>query len=74
MFALLRMNLCLAKNSRATFSINQSFRSKTKTNRDSHAFSRAWRRQHIFVSNSDWFIGLSTSVVIGQSCGFKTLA
>ena len=31
----------------------------------SHAFSRAWR--HVFASNSDWFIWLFTTVVIGQS-------
>ena len=29
--------------------------------------SRAWRRVHVFASSSDWFIGLSVSVVIGQS-------
>ena len=44
----------------------------------SHAFSRAWRRSHIFASRSDWFIGLSASVVIGQSnyfgFGFTTLS
>ena len=28
----------------------------------SHAFSRAWHRLHVFASNSDWFIGLFTSV------------
>ena len=32
----------------------------------SHVFSRAWRRLHVFASRSDWFIGLSKSVVIGQ--------
>ena len=52
--------------------------SKTKTNRDFlHAFSRAWRRLHLFASISDWFIELSASVVIGQSnsfgFGFTTL-
>ena len=36
----------------------------------SHAFSRAWRRLHVFASSSDWFIGLSASVVIGQSDNF----
>ena len=39
--------------------------------------SRAWRRLHIFVSSSDWFIAWFVSVVIGQSdCfgfGFTTL-
>ena len=33
----------------------------------SYAFSRAWRRLHVFASSSDWFIGLSAFVVIGQS-------
>ena len=33
----------------------------------SHAFFRAWRLRHVFASSSDWFIGLSASVVIGQS-------
>ena len=33
----------------------------------SHAFSRAWCRFHEFASNSDWFIPLFTSVVIGQN-------
>ena len=33
----------------------------------SHAFSRAWRRLHVFVSNFDWFIALFKSVVIGQT-------
>ena len=43
-------------------------------------FSRAWRRLHVHViaSSSDWFIGLSASVVIGQSdyfeFGFTTLS
>ena len=32
----------------------------------SHAFSRAWRQLRVFASNSDWFIALFTSVVIGQ--------
>ena len=32
-----------------------------------HAFSRAWRRLHVFTSSSDWFIGFSASVVIGHS-------
>ena len=32
-----------------------------------YAFSRAWRQLHVFATSSDWFIGLSVSVVIGQS-------
>ena len=32
----------------------------------SHAFSRAWRRLHVFASSSDGLIVLFTSVVIGQ--------
>ena len=36
----------------------------------SHAFSRAWRLLHVFALSSDWFIGLSPSVVIGQSFWF----
>ena len=43
----------------------------------SHAFSRAWHGRHVFASSSDWFIGLFTTVVIGQSnyfgFGFTTL-
>ena len=42
-----------------------------------HAFSRAWHGRHVFASSSDWFIGLFTTVVIGQSnyfgFGFTTL-
>ena len=30
----------------------------------SHAFSRAWRRLHVFTSSSDWLIALFSSVVI----------
>ena len=37
----------------------------------SNAFSRAWRRLHVPASSSDWFIGLSASVVIGQSDFFQ---
>ena len=33
----------------------------------SHAFSRAFHRLHVFASNSDWYIALFPSVVIGQS-------
>ena len=43
----------------------------------SHAFSRAWRRLPVLASSSDWFTGLSASVVIGRSSyygfGFTTL-
>ena len=42
-----------------------------------YAFSRVWRRLHVFALSSDWFIGLSASAVIGQSnyfgFGFTTL-
>ena len=39
------------------------------------AFSRAWRRLHVFASRSDWLSGLSASVVIGRSdyIGFTKL-
>ena len=46
----------------------------------SHVFTRAWRRLHVFASNSDWFIALFTCALIGQSnyfgfgFGFTTLA
>ena len=33
----------------------------------SQAFSRAWRRLHELALNSDWFIALFASVVIGKS-------
>ena len=33
----------------------------------SHEFSRAWRRLHVFASNSDWFTALFVSPMIGQS-------
>ena len=33
----------------------------------SQAFSRARHRLHVIASSSDWFIGLSASVVIGKS-------
>ena len=36
----------------------------------SHAFSRAWRRLHAFASNSNWFILLFPSVLIGQDYYF----
>ena len=32
-----------------------------------HAFSCAWCRLHVFALSSDWFFGLSASLVIGQS-------
>ena len=32
-----------------------------------HVFIRAWPRLHAFATNSDWFIDLSVSVLIGQS-------
>ena len=45
----------------------QPMGSQTETNRAwSHAFSRAWRRLHVFASSSDWLIVLFTSVLIGQ--------
>ena len=31
-----------------------------------HTISHAWRWLHLFASSSDWFIGLFTTVVIGQ--------
>ena len=56
---------------------SQPIRNKTKTNRELRAhISRAWRRLHVFASSSDsesdsdWFIGLFTTVVIGQSNNF----
>ena len=43
----------------------------------SYALSRAWHGRRVFASSSDWFIGLFTTVVIGQSnyfgFGFTTL-
>ena len=43
-------------------------RSKTKPNRDlPTAFSRAWRRLHVFALISDWFIALFACAVIGHS-------
>ena len=46
---------------------SQSTGSQTKTNRSWSQASGAWRRLHIFVSDSDWLVVLFTSVVIGQS-------
>ena len=49
-------------------SFSRPIRSKTKTNGDLlRAFSRAWRQLHVLTSISNWFIGSSASVVIGQS-------
>ena len=31
-----------------------------------HSFFRAWRRLHVVATCFDWFVGLSSSVVIGQ--------
>ena len=46
----------------------QLIRSETKTYDDLLApFSRASHLLHVFASVSDWFSGLSASVVIGQS-------
>ena len=58
--------------------LSQPIRCKPKpTVTRSHVFSRAWRRLHVFALNSDWFIALFASVVIGQSnyfgFGFTTL-
>ena len=42
-----------------------------------YAFSRAWRRLHVFATGFDWLTGLPASLVIGQSnyfgFGFSTL-
>ena len=61
----------------ATHFLSQSEAKPEPTVTCSHAFSRAWRRFHVFASSSDWFIVLFTSVVIGQSacfgCGCRTL-
>ena len=74
------MVLCIAtscdwlKKSRATFLTNHKL-----SQHQSHAFSRAWEwcRLHVFASSFDWFIGLSASIVIGQSnyfgFGFTTV-
>ena len=48
--------------------VSQPIRSKTKTNRDLPA--RIFPRLvlvHVFALTSDWFIGLLTTDVIGQS-------
>ena len=44
----------------------------------SYAFSRAYRRLHVFTLSADWFGRLSESVVIGQNYnyfgfGFRTI-
>ena len=48
-------------------SLYKPIRSKTKPNRH---FSRAWRQLPEFPLSSDWFIGLSASVIIGQGDNF----
>ena len=53
-------------------------RNKTKTNRDLLApVFPCWHGQHVFALSSDWFVGLYTTVVTGQSSyfgfGFTTL-
>ena len=59
--------LWLAKKSHATLSTNQRLKAIVTC---SDVFSRAWRRRDVFALTSDWFIGLSTSVVIGQSTNY----
>ena len=54
--------------------LSQPIRSETKINRD--LFARVFPRLvqlHVFALSFDWFIGLSASVVIGQSkyLGFR---
>ena len=58
----------------------QPISSKTKTKLNmpcSHAFSRVWRRLHIFASIPDWFIALFASVGLARvsklGLGFTTL-
>ena len=63
-FALLR-TLIGSKNSRHF--LNQSDAKLKSIVTWSHAFSRAWRRLHVFTSSSHWFLVLFSSVVIGQS-------
>ena len=49
----------MATKSRATLSTNYQSEVKPKPKpivTCSHAFSRAWRRLHVFASSSDWFI------------------
>ena len=58
--------------------LSQPIRSKTQPNRDLLVtVFRAWLRLHVFTSSCVWFIGLSVSLVIGQSdyfgFGFTTL-
>ena len=36
-----------------------------------YAFSRDWRRLHVFATSSDWLIALSLYAVIGQSSYFN---
>ena len=40
-------------------------RSKTKTNRDSHAFSRALRQLHVITTSFDWLTVMFMAFVIG---------
>ena len=51
--------------------LSQPMRIKTKTYRGLlAAFSRAWRRLHVFASSSDWVTALFIYVVIGQCNNF----
>ena len=48
--------------------VYQPMKSKTKTNRNSHArFSRALSKLHGITTNLDWFIALFALAVIGRS-------
>ena len=58
-FALLRSVIGL--QTRATFSTNERQNQRIVT--CSHTISRAWRRLHVIVLNSDWFIALFTRVM-----------
>ena len=56
----------LRKKSRTTFLTNQEW--KQKTNHDLLIFiSHVWRPIHVLASRRDWFIWLSTLIVIGQN-------
>ena len=50
--------------------LSRPIRSKTKTNRDLPARFFTRLAPAVFASSSDWFIGLFTTVVIGQSNNF----
>ena len=69
-------NFAIGKNNSRHF-LNQSEVKPKPMVTFSHAFSRACCRLHVFAASSDWFIGLSASVVIGQGnyfgFGFTTL-